>query len=74
MCSAYRNASGQWVAVVINYSERQQDFSLRLSDGTAGQWQMYRTSDVSGETLKPVGIAAGSTLLPPRSITTFVSR
>lgn len=74
MCSAYRNASGQWVAVVINYSERQQDFSLRLSDGTAGQWQMYRTSDVSGETLKPVGIAAGNTLLPPRSITTFVSR
>ena len=72
MCSAYRNASGQWVAVVINYSERQQDFSLRLSDGTAGQWQMYRTSDVSGETLKPVGIAAGNTLLPPRSITTFV--
>ena len=72
MCSAYRNASGQWVAVVINYSERQQEFSLRLSDGTAGQWQMYRTSDVSGETLKPVGIAEGSTLLPPRSITTFV--
>jgi len=71
MCSAYRNADGRWVAVVINYSDRLQDFNLRLSDGRK-QWQMYRTSDVSGETLKPVGSTDGHTTLPPRSITTFV--
>ena len=34
--------------------------------------RMYRTSDVSGETLKPIGTVSGQTVLPPRSITTFV--
>jgi O-glycosyl hydrolase len=72
MCSAYRNANGRWVAVVINYSDREQPFSFKLSDGTALQWQMYRTSDVSGETLKPIGTMQGTTQLAPRSITTFV--
>ena len=72
MCSAYRNTDGQWVAVVINYSQSEQDFSLRLSDTSVGQWQMYRTSDVEGETLKPVGQTQGQVSLPPRSITTFV--
>ena len=72
MCSAYRNTDGQWVAVVINYSHTEQDFSLRLSDTSVGQWQMYRTSDVEGETLKPVGQTQGQVSLPPRSITTFV--
>ena len=71
MCSAYRNADGKWVAVVINYSDKLQDFNLQLSKGS-GQWQMYRTSDVSGETLKPVGKTNGSTVLTPRSITTFI--
>ena len=32
MCSAFRNADGRWVAVVINYGERQRDFSLSTSD------------------------------------------
>ena len=73
MCSAYRNADGKWVAVVINYSNQLQPFNLSLSDGQARQWHMYRTSDVSGETLKPVGVTAGSQQLPPRSITTFIT-
>ena len=73
MCSAYRNADGSWVAVVINYSNQLQPFSLSFSDGQSRQWQMYRTSDVSGETLKPVGVTSGSLLLPPRSITTFTT-
>ena len=34
---------------------------------------MYRTSDAEGEKLLPVGITEGTTLLPPRSITTLVS-
>ena len=73
MCSAYRNSDGSWAVVVINYSESLKDFNVRLSDQKAYKWQMYRTSDVSGETLKPVGICDGSAKLAPRSITTFVS-
>ena len=74
MCSAYRNQNGQWVAVAINYSEQPQHFTLRLSDDSILQWQMYRTSDQEGETLMPIGIMDGNTSLPPRSITTFVSQ
>jgi hypothetical protein len=64
MVSAYRNVDGTWVVVAINYSENQQPFSI------AGQWRCYRTSDVEGETLRPVSV---SSTLPPRSITTLVS-
>ena len=74
MCSAYRNQNGQWVAVAINYSEQPQHFTLRLSDDSILQWQMYRTSDQEEETLLPIGIMDGNTSLPPRSITTFVSQ
>ena len=72
MCSAYRNADGRWVAVVINYSESLQHFTLHLSDRAPLTCRLYRTSDVSGETLKPIGTVSGQTVLPPRSITTFV--
>ena len=72
MCSAYRNADGRWVAVVINYSESLQPFTLHLSDRAPLTCRLYRTSDVSGETLKPIGTVSGQTVLPPRSITTFV--
>lgn len=74
MCSAYRNADGSWVVVAINYSEDLKALSLGFSDTTEGKWQMYRTSDVSSETLKPVGTTTGTVQLAPRSITTFVSR
>ena len=74
MCSAYQNKNGQWVAVAINYSEQPQHFTLRLSDDSILQWQMYRTSDQEGETLLPIGSSKGNTSLPPRSITTFVSQ
>lgn len=73
MCSAYQNSNGQWVAVVINYSENPQRFALQLSDKSTRRWQMYRTSDVADENLKPVGISNGTVMLPPRSITTLVS-
>lgn len=65
MVSAYRNQDGTWVVVAINYSQREQPFSV------AGRWRAYRTSDAEGETLRPVPVAP---LLPPRSITTFVSK
>ena len=73
MCSAYRNADGRWVVVAINYGKEDCPFTLRLSNNTSQNWQMYRTSDVEGETLKPVGVTERQTTLPSRSITTFVS-
>lgn len=59
-----RNADGRWVAVVINYSESLQPFTIRLSDRAPLTCRLYRTSDVSGETLKPVGTFNGQTVLP----------
>lgn len=70
MVSAYENRDGSWVVVAINYSEGFRVFSLQ--DSSPEQWQMYRTSDVEGETLKPVGTMNGTTRLQPKSITTFV--
>lgn len=73
MCSAYRNKDGRWVVVAINYSEAVKPFNIAMGDGSAHTWKMYRTSDVSGESLMPVGSTAGQTTLAPRSITTFVT-
>ena len=70
MVTAFRNTSGQWVVVAINYSADAVPFSVETSDGTEHRWQAYRTSDTEGENLKPV---AESATLPPRSITTFVT-
>lgn len=74
MCSAYRNADGSWVVVAINYSESLKPFNFATDDGAARQWQMYRTSDISSESLAPVGNTNGQTVLAPRSVTTFVAR
>ena len=73
MCSAYRNAGGSWVVVAINYSEEEKPFNFCLSDKASVSWKMYRTSDISAESLAPVGITYGETNLAPRSITTFVN-
>lgn len=73
MCSAYRNAGGSWVVVAINYSEEEKPFNFCLSDKASVSWKMYRTSDISAESLDPVGITYGETNLAPRSITTFVN-
>lgn len=72
MASAYRNADGTWVVVGINYGEGSADISLPLPAGAA-MWRLYRTSDVTGENLKPVGESSGTATLEPRSVTTFVS-
>ncbi len=74
MCSAYLNKDGRWVVVALNYSEALKPFALTVGDGKARTWRMYRTSDVSGESLKPVGDTDGSARLAPRSVTTFVER
>ena len=74
MASAYRNKDGRWVVVVINYSQEERAFNITTDDGKKQQWKLYRTSDVEGENLKPVGNGKGKMLLPPRSITTFVQQ
>ena len=72
MTSAYSNTDGSWVVVAINYGEGAETISLPLPKGAIA-WQLYRTSDVTGENLKPVGSSKGSAVLEPRSVTTFVS-
>ncbi len=75
MCSAYRNADGKWVIVAINYSEETKPVCFDLDDHETKTWQLYRTSDISAESLLPVGsTTTGSTILTPRSITTFVQK
>ena len=32
MCSAYRNIDGQWAMVVINYADREQEFTVDVND------------------------------------------
>lgn len=71
MASAFKNRNGSWVVVAINYSEASRPFSIA---GIEGQWRMYRTSDMEGESLKPMGETSGSTILAPCSVTTFISR
>ena len=74
MCSAYRNADGKWVIVAINYSEEMKPVSFKTDEPSAKQWQLYRTSDISAESLAPMGETDGNTTLIPRSITTFVEK
>jgi len=61
--------------VAINYSKDVKKFEFDMNNGKKLKWQMYRTSDKKGENLSPVGLLQGSlTYLPPRSITSFISR
>ena len=75
MCSAYRNTNGQWAMVVINYADREQKFTVDVNDPKVKSWQGYRTSDVAGEDLLPVGKLKNKkvAVIPARSVTTFVS-
>lgn len=72
MTSAYRNADGSWVVVAINYGEGSAPIVLPLPEDKRA-WHLYRTSDVTGENLKPAGESKGNAVLEPRSVTTFVS-
>ena len=72
MCSAYRNVDGKWVMVAINYSEDVKPITLQVAGMSRMEWEMYRTSDVSAESLAPVGKCMEKAVLAPRSITTFV--
>lgn len=75
MCSAYRNANGQWVMVVINYAPTEKRFTIDLSDPAVTTWQPYRTSDAANENLLPLPVLSKeeTAVIPARSIVTFVS-
>lgn len=75
MCSAYRNANGQWVMVVINYAPTEKRFTIDLSDPAVTAWQPYRTSDAANENLLPLPVLSKeeTAVIPARSIVTFVS-
>lgn len=73
LCSAYRNTDGSWVVVAINYGYSQADFNLSLGNDKK-KWLAYRTSNVSAESLLPIGTCDGTTTLAPRSITTFITK
>ncbi len=73
MTSAYRNADGSFVVVVINYGNKDEEINI---DGMKAKgWKAYRTSDKDGETLRDVGDMRylDKVGVSSRSITTFVS-
>ncbi|MBQ9362085.1 MAG: glycoside hydrolase family 30 protein [Bacteroidaceae bacterium] len=73
MLSAFRNADGTRVFVIINYSGHQEDITL---NGIAKDAELhaYRTSDEEDETLKPIGrVKAAKIELPAKSITTIIT-
>ncbi len=74
MCSAYRNTDGSTVVVMINYSDTAHEAVIDPASG-AKEMNLWRTSDVEGETLRHIGSAkAGkSVTFPPRSITTLTT-
>ena len=74
MCSAYQNKDGKWVVVAINYSEDVKPVDFSFDNQELKRWMMYRTSDISTESLSPIGECDGNTQLAPRSITTFVQK
>lgn len=75
MCSAYRNVDKTWVMVVVNYGNEDEEIRFSLGKKKRKTWRAYRTSDVQGEDLKPVGDLKEKdcVTVSARSIVTFVS-
>ena len=76
MCSAYQNADGSEVMVVINYAAEEKEFTFGQKDGKTNEWMIYRTSDKEGENLFPAGNVKGDqkVIVPARSIITLVAK
>ena len=72
MCSAFRNADGSDVMVVINYGNEPE--AISIGGVEPGEWKEYRTSDVDGESLSLTGTLPDldAVAIPPRSVTTLV--
>ncbi len=75
MCSAYQNADGKDVLVVINYATEDKEFTFSQNNGITKDWKIYRTSDKKNENLSPVGrTKTGSPIqIPARSIITLIT-
>lgn len=72
MLSAYRNADGSIVVVVINYSDKEETFRLKLPSDANRMSKAYVTSDAGNSNLsfRPIDISE-ETVIPPRSIVTI---
>ncbi|MGE5447469.1 MAG: glycoside hydrolase family 30 protein [Bacteroidales bacterium] len=74
MISAYQNADGTPVVVVINYNEKERAFDLMWKGKSPKAWIPYCTSDEKGADLKPLKQIAATKqmILPGRCIITYV--
>jgi hypothetical protein len=74
MISAYENADGTLVVVVINYHEKERTFDLEWKGKTPKAWIPYCTSDKQESDLKPLEqMKPGKkVMIPGRSIVTYV--
>jgi hypothetical protein len=74
MISAYQNAYGTPVVVVINYNEKERVFDLKWKGNAPKAWVPYLTSDEKGADLKPMDQIPSKAQMdiPGRSIITYV--
>lgn len=76
MCTAFHNADGSWVFVVLNYSHEDKDISFHVGKHKVKSWKPYLTAENDNANLMPgKSIRNGETTrIPARSATSFVSR
>jgi O-glycosyl hydrolase len=74
MCSAYANAKGGVVLVLINYSEKAKTVDCSIpGKKTSGKARIYTTTGAADINMKPAWVSALSRIeLMPRSINTIV--
>lgn len=74
MISAYENADGTPVVVVINYNEKDRSFDLKWKGNAPKAWVPYCTSEEKGADLKPEQPISlkKQVQIPGRSIITYV--
>ncbi len=73
LTSAYRNADGKIVVVMINYTDSKQAVNLNVEDDKERRYIPYVTSDREGDDLRPDGVISDAEAyeLPARSVVTF---
>ncbi len=72
MISAYKNANKNMIAVIINYSNKDQDIVIETKDNPNIKWQSYITSDNPGFNLKKQNVITSNHVrIPARSIITL---
>ena len=76
MISAYQNADGTPVVVVINYQDKEKSFDLDWKGEKVAAWKPWLTSDSPGSDLAPQqAVKYGQKMIiPARTIITFVGK